>query len=159
MKISDFLFGLLYVLLGASVLIYALSLPPLIGQRYGAGAFPGILGFGFVVGGIALTWRGYRAGDTGTGIIAIAPWVRDPTLLVNVLLALGAILGYVILDEYVGFVPLAFVILMTFFLRSGVPLLKSTLIAVLTIVFIQISFVTLLRVPLPRGILDSLLMW
>ena len=78
-------------------------------------------------------------------------------LLANVLLTLGAIIGYVILDEYVGFALLGFAILMLFFLRFGVPAFKGAIIAALMIVFIQISFVSLLRVPLPRGILDRLL--
>ncbi len=46
---------------------------------------------------------------------------------------------------------------MLFFLRFGVPAFKGAIIAALMIVFIQISFVSLLRVPLPRGILDRLL--
>jgi hypothetical protein len=49
------------------------------------------------------------------------------------------------------------VAVMLFFLRFGVPAFKGAIIAALMIVFIQISFVSLLRVPLPRGILDRLL--
>ena len=157
MQISDFLFGLLFALLGASVFAYAASLPTMPGQRYGAGAFPAVLGICFIVGGGMLCWRGYRRGEVDAGIAGLAPWTRDPALLTNVLLTLGSIIGYVILDEYVGFAPLAFAILMMFFLRFGVPVLKGAVIAALMIVFIQISFVSLLRVPLPRGILDRLL--
>jgi putative tricarboxylic transport membrane protein len=157
MRISDLLFGLLFALLGVGVFIYALWLPSMPGQRYGAGAFPAVLGASFFAAGGLLSWRGYRQGDVASGIAGLAAWARDPALLANVLLTLGAIIGYVILDEYVGFALLGFAILMLFFLRFGVPAFKGAIIAALMIVFIQISFVSLLRVPLPRGILDRLL--
>ena len=59
--------------------------------------------------------------------------------------------------DAIGFAPLAFAILMVLFLRFGVPPLRGAVIAALTVLFIHLTFVTLLRVPLPGGLIDRLL--
>ena len=61
------------------------------------------------------------------------------------------------LGEYYGFILLSLAILLILFWRLGVPLLRAGLIALLATAFIQISFVNVLRVPLPGGLLDRLL--
>jgi putative tricarboxylic transport membrane protein len=109
-----------------------------------------------VCGGI-LVWRGFASGELKSDLVAIAPWVRDRYLLTNVVIALALIIAYVLLDDYVGFAPLAFAILMVLFLRFGVRPLRGAVIAAFTVLFIHLTFVTLLRVPLPGGLIDRLL--
>ena len=48
MKLNDAVFGALFVALGAFVLWRVQGFPPIPGQQYGAGAFPGVIGAGFV---------------------------------------------------------------------------------------------------------------
>ena len=50
-------------------------------------------------------------------------------------------------------------ILIILFWRLGVEWKKNILIAVLATAFIQLSFANILRVPLPRGLLDRVLWW
>ena len=121
MRISDLLFGLLFALLGVGVFIYALWLPSMPGQRYGAGAFPAVLGAHFFAAGGrslgAATGRAtsHRASPGWRhGRVTLPCWPTSCSHWVR-------FIGYVILDEYVGFALLGFAILMLFFLRSGVP--------------------------------------
>ncbi len=58
MKFSDLLIGAVLILIGAGVLAYGLSLPPLAGQRYGAGLFPILLGCCFAGFGSRFAWVG-----------------------------------------------------------------------------------------------------
>jgi urea transporter len=63
----------------------------------------------------------------------------------------------VVLEERVGFIPLAIAILLVLFLRQRVPLRRSVVIAVAATIAIQFAFSDLLRVPLPRGLLTDIL--
>jgi putative tricarboxylic transport membrane protein len=158
MKFSDLLIGTVLIIVGAGVLAYGLTLPPMPGQRYGAGLFPMLLGgcfAGFGTRFALIGWRERRA--RGTAMVSLADWARDTRLVNNILLVLALIVAYVLLSERIGFVLLSLAILMMLFWRLGVAPLRAALIAVLATAFIQISFASGLRVPLPRGLLDRVL--
>ena len=157
MKFSDLLIGTVLILIGAGVFAYGLSLPPLVGQRYGAGLFPILLGCCFAGFGARFAWVGWRERREGTPLVLLAGWARDARLVGNMLLVLALIIVYVLLSQRIGFVLLSLACLMILFWRLRVPLLRSALIAVLATAFIQVSFVNVLRVPLPGGLLDRLL--
>ena len=146
------------MIIGVGVLSYGLTLPPMVGQRYGAGLFPMLLGCCFVGFGLRFAWTGWREHRVhGVPTVTLAGWAREPRLVGNMLLVLALIVVYVTLSQRIGFVVLSLAILMILFWRLGVPPLRSALIAVLATVFIQISFADVLRVPLPRGVLDRIL--
>ena len=158
MKISDLVSGLFLVALGLGILGYGLALPPMPGQRYGAGLFPILLGIALAGFGGQLARQGWKQRSTsGAPLVIWDDWARNPRLAVNMLLVLGMIIIYVTLSERIGFVVLSLAMLMGMFWWFGIPLLRSVVIAVLTTAFIYIGFVRFLRVPLPRGILSGLL--
>jgi putative tricarboxylic transport membrane protein len=160
MKFSDLLTGLFLILLGGGVTAYGYTLPPMPGQVYGAGLFPMLIGVCFMGFGAHLARQGQIARRAaGTPLVAIDDWARDHRLLVNMALVLLLIIAYVVFSTRIGFIPMSLATLIILFWRLGVKWKQSILIAVVSTVFIQISFSSVLRVPLPRGILDRLLWW
>jgi len=156
MRISDVISGALFLALAIFIFVYAQALPPMPGQRYGAGAFPTLIALG--LGGFSLlmivqAWR-RRA---GTRWIELADWARDRRNLGNFVLALVLILVYVFFSERIGFIPLSIAILLILFWRQGVSWKSGAIVAVAATLAIQVAFSDLLRVPLPRGILTNYL--
>ncbi len=156
MKVSDVISGALFLALAVFIFVYAQTLPPMPGQRYGAGVFPTVIALG--LGGFSLlmmvqTWR-QRA---GTRWIELAPWARDRKTVGNFLLAMALILVYVFFSDRIGFIPLSIAILLILFWRQGISLRKGAIVAVAATLAIQIAFSDWLRVPLPRGLLTDYL--
>ena len=143
-------------MIGAGVFAYGLSLPPMVGQRYGAGLFPILLGCCFAVSG-CVRLAGWREHRTSPPMVALADWARDRRLVGNMLLVLALIVVYVMFSQRIGFVLLSLAMLMILFWRLHVPPLRTALIAMRATLFIQVAFADLLRVPLPRGLLDRIL--
>jgi putative tricarboxylic transport membrane protein len=156
MKVSDLAAGLVFAVFGLALLAYGASLPPMPGQRYGAGLFPILLGLCALGGGAALAWSGARR-RAREPFVAAAPWARDRRLVGNFALALGLILLYVLASERIGFIPLSIAMLLALFLRLGVPFARGAVIAVVATAVIQVVFARGLRVPLPRGLLEGLI--
>jgi len=157
-KVSDLLVGLASVVFGLAVLGYGVTLPPMPGQRYGAGLFPILLGAGFAICGALVArkgWRGRR--DSHAPLVALADWARDRYLVGNLLVVLGLILVYVLFSERIGFIPLSIAILIALFLRLRVPPVRSVVIAVAATALIYVAFARFLRVPLPRGLLEGII--
>ena len=156
MKVSDVISGAIFLALAVFILIYAQTLPPMPGQRYGAGAFPTLIALG--LGGFSLmmmaqAWR-RRA---GTRWIELADWARDGRTLGNFLLALALILLYVFFSDRIGFIPLSIAILLILFWRQGISIRTGAIVAVGATLAIQVAFSDLMRVPLPRGLLTNYL--
>jgi putative tricarboxylic transport membrane protein len=60
-------------------------------------------------------------------------------------------------SETVGFIPIAFLFLLTLFVWLGVRLISGVIIAAVATLAIHWFFSTMLRVPLPRGWLNTIL--
>jgi putative tricarboxylic transport membrane protein len=160
MKFSDLLTGLFLVLLGGGVTAYGYTLPPMPGQVYGAGLFPTLIGVCLAGFGLHLARQGFIARQmTGMPFVVIDDWARDHRLLVNMALVLILIVAYVLFSTRIGFIPMSLGILMILFWRLGVEWKRNVLVALLATAFIQVSFSNILRVPLPRGLLDRVLWW
>jgi len=82
---------------------------------------------------------------------------REPWRLGSFLLMLGLLLLYILASETVGFIPIALVFLGALFLWLGVRPVMAIVTAVAATLVIHWFFSTLLRVPLPRGWLNSIL--
>jgi putative tricarboxylic transport membrane protein len=157
MKVSDALSGAFFLALAAFIFVYAQTLPPMPGQRYGAGAFPTLIALGLGGFSLLLIAQAWRRRAAGWRWIELAPWARERRTLGNFALALALILVYVLLSNRVGFIPLSIAILLILFWRQGVPLGRGALVAVLATLAIQVAFSDWLRVPLPRGVLTDVL--
>jgi putative tricarboxylic transport membrane protein len=154
MKLNDAVFGALFAALGAFVLWRVQGFPPIPGQQYGAGAFPGVIGAGFVAVGVLLVLFGLRRR-------AAVPWLRlaDWTRSARHLGALGAVVlgvvAYILWADDLGFLLLAPVLLGTWLLVLRVRPALAIVVAIAASLVIWFAFYKLLRVPLPWGVLKS----
>lgn len=83
--------------------------------------------------------------------------MRRPARLASFALMLGAMVFYLIASEPLGFIPTAFLIQLVLFLWFGVRPVMALIVAAAITIAVQYFFGSLMRVPLPRGILDSVL--
>lgn len=149
MKINDAIFGVLLVALGAAVLWHVQGYPKIPGQQHGAALFPGVVAAGFVVCGVLLIASGLRS--RAEGWFAPGAWMRAPRQIVAFVAVVGGIAAYILLADAVGFLLLAPVLLVVWFVALGVRWTTAIVAAILTTIVIWYAFYKLLRVPLPWG--------
>ena len=157
MRANDAINGFVLILLAIVMIAMTSTFPAFPGQPYGPSLFPRVLGTLLIICGVLLVWRGLAERRAGARWVDMAPWTREPWRVVSFFLMLGSLLLYILVGETVGFIPIAFVILLAMFLWFGVKPLNAVIIAVIATFVIHWFFASLLRVPLPRGLLDSIL--
>lgn len=157
MRANDALSGLVIIVLSLAMIALTLSFPAFIGQKYGPALFPRILATTLTVCGFVLMWNGITSKKPGAKWIELAPWVRDPWRLTSFILVLALLLLYILVSETVGFIPIAFLFLLTLFVWLGVRPVNGIVIAAVATLGIHWFFSTMLRVPLPRGWLNTIL--
>jgi putative tricarboxylic transport membrane protein len=156
-RANDAISGLLLIVLALAMMALTISFPAFPGQKYGPSLFPRILGTGVIVCGLFIIWNGLRARRAGAPWVEIAPWVYDPWRVTSFLLTLAMLLLYIVASETVGFILIALVFLGSLFLWLGVRPVTALVVTVVTTFTIQYFFGTLLRVPLPRGLLTNIM--
>ena len=152
MKINDAIFGAIFALLGAVILVHVQGFPNIPGQQYGAAIFPGLVAAGFVVCGLLLVVTGLRA-RAEQPWFAAGPWLRMPRQVVAVTVIVLGVAVYLALAERVGFLIVAPALLLAWFRVLGVRWPVALVAAVLTTLLMWYAFYKLLRVPLPWGVL------
>ena len=157
MRANDAINGFILILLAVVMIAMTSTFPAFPGQPHGPSLFPRVLGTLLIICGVLLVWRGLAARRAGAGWVEMAPWTRQPWRVVSFFLMLGSLLLYIMVGETVGFIPIALVILLAMFLWFGVKPLNAVIIAVIATFVIHWFFASLLRVPLPRGLLDTIL--
>lgn len=157
MRANDAISGLVLIVLAAAMLALTAGFPDFPGQKYGPALFPRILGVGLIACGAILVRKGFAARRDGAPWVEIAPWVHDPQRLTSFLLVIAMLLLYVLAADTVGFIPIALIFLGGLFLWLGVRPLTAALTAIATTFAIHWFFGSLLRVPLPRGWLTTIL--
>ena len=157
MRANDILCGLALIVFSLAMIALTLTFPDFPGQRYGPSLFPRILGAGLVVCGAALVHNGLAARRAGAPWFELAPWTRDPWRVTSFLLTLALLLVYILASETIGFIPIALLFLLTLFVWLGVRPVPAVVTAVATTIAIHWFFSTMLRVPLPRGLLNAIL--
>ena len=151
MKISDLLAGLLSVGAGLLIAGYASTFPPMPGQPVGPGLFPTVVGCGFILFGAALA----VAGRGSRPLLVVEPWAARPRAIGSFALVVGVLLFYAATVHALGFFVTAFLGLAVLFFAFGVRPAWIAPIAVLVTAVIHYGFYTLLRVPLPWGVLEG----
>jgi putative tricarboxylic transport membrane protein len=156
-RANDALSGLVLIILAAAMIALTASFPSFPGQKYGPSLFPRILGSGIIICGALLVWRGLAQRRAGAPWIEIAPWMREPWRALSFVLVIAMLILYILAAETIGFIPIAIVFLLALFLWLGVRPLSATLISIITTLVIFYFFASMLRVPLPRGLLTNFL--
>ena len=152
MKLNDAIFGVLLLVLGGLVLFAVQGFPKIPGQPVGPALFPGLIATGLCVTGAALVVKGWRA-RAAEPWLTWEDWVRSPRHLVALLVLLGSVVFYIAAANALGFLPIAFIILLANLLVLRVAPGRAVLVAVIATLVIHFAFYKLLRVPLPWGVL------
>lgn len=153
MKVNDAISGVFFILFGILIFYLTRDFPVMPGQKYGADLFPRLIGFFMGLGGIALIIRGVRTRN-GAPWAAALDWVSSPRHVMNFFLVIAVLIFYILISNMLGFIPTAFICLMTLlaWLRGAAYWKSSALISIIAVMVIQQFFGEFLRVPLPWGI-------
>ncbi|MDP3408448.1 tripartite tricarboxylate transporter TctB family protein [Bosea sp. (in: a-proteobacteria)] len=155
MRFNDAVVGTAFLLIAGAMIAMTFTFPAFPGQNYGPSLFPRIIGGGIVMCSLLLILREWRSG--GRPWLVLEDWARRPAPLASFALMLGAMVFYLLASEPLGFMPTAFLIQLVLFLWFGVRPVMALIVAAVMTIAVQYFFGSLMRVPLPRGILDSVL--
>jgi putative tricarboxylic transport membrane protein len=152
MRINDAILGAVLLVFSLVVGLYARSFPAIPGQEYGASVFPTWISIALGLCSIVLIAGGMRQWAE-TGAVALEPWARSGHHLRTLVITIALVVFYILASTPLGFIPTAFIALAILFAVLGVkPLLVPVLAAGVTMVM-HYGFYSLLRVPLPWGVL------
>jgi putative tricarboxylic transport membrane protein len=141
--------GLALALLGMAVMWSARAFPNVPGQKLGAGFLPMLVGAGLLVCALALLARSLRgAAQAGQAVDEARREHFGSSLVI-----IGAVIGYIVLADPLGFLIVAPLCLVATFLALRVKLSHALLWALAGTIVVHIAFYKLLRVPLPWGVL------
>jgi putative tricarboxylic transport membrane protein len=153
MKLSDSMWGMLCIALGAAVLIHVQGFPAMPGQKYGPAVFPGLIAAGFVACGLLLIARGIK---TKAALVEGMDWTRSRTHMLRFAGLVAAIIFYIFASEALGFLLTGTLTLFGLFALFGVALPRAAVTALLATLAIHFLFYKVMRVPLPWGVLTSI---
>jgi putative tricarboxylic transport membrane protein len=152
-KLGDSLSGLLVSLLGAAVVWQSRTFPSIPGQTIGPALFPGIVGVGLVLMGLALLVSGRRRPEA---VWALDEDMRRPRMAINFGIVLCAVLAYALVVSRLGFFITAALLLAVLLSAFGVGVRRTVVLAAILPFVLHYMFYTLLRVPLPWGLLERI---
>ena len=149
MRTSNTVIGVLLIIFACIVLIHVQSFPTLENGYPGPALFPEVLCVLFIGCGIGLVIQGIRRREKvlkfDLGTITLAGWI-------NIVFVLGAVVCYIFLAEFLGFLIFSFVILMILMKWLKVKTLPSLAMSVVVTLAIYMLFAKILLVPLPWGL-------
>ncbi len=154
MRFNDFVTGATMIVAALFVIAMTLSFPAFPGQNYGPAVFPRLLASLLILCGALLMIRGFAAWRAGEPLATLPEWARDPANVVSALLVLASALAYIFVLDAVGFVPLTVVVLIVLFLWFRVKVPVAVVTALVAAFGVNWFFASLMRVPLPRGLMD-----
>jgi putative tricarboxylic transport membrane protein len=154
MRLNDALLGA--ILLGFAGWVWWMTtfFPSFPGQDYGPNLFPRILAIGIAVCALLLVLRGLRHRGR---LITFDDWVTEPARLLSVLSMPAATLFYILASDALGFIPTAFLLLAALFLWFRTRIVVAVPVAAGMTLVLHWFFAGMMRVPLPRGLMDPFL--
>lgn len=155
MRLNDAVFGFALLIFALAVIAYSQTFPATFGQSYGPDLFPVLIGSGLAVCGLVLMLRGWSARKT-VPWVELGPWAQDRQKLVTFFLIPAALVFYILLSDFLGFLPTALLILFVLLRRFSVAPLNALGIACVTTLLIHTVFARFLLVPLPWGLLQPI---
>ena len=150
MKFNDVLLGLLVLAGGIAIYVSSLGFTAIPGQAYGAETMPRTLSLLCVCLGLFITVRGVAASGWRPGI-TFADWAHSPASMIALAITILAIVAYIVLSPPLGFVPVAFAVLLVLMLTLRTAPLTALLVSLVAVIVVQQAFGRILLVPLPRN--------
>jgi putative tricarboxylic transport membrane protein len=154
MRLNDAVLGAILLAFAGWVWWLTTFFPSFPGQDYGPNLFPRILALGIGICAAMLTLRGLRARGR---LVTFEDWVRDPARVLSFLAIPGAVLFYIFASDWLGFIPTAFAILLVLFLWFRTRTVVALPVAAGVTLVMHWFFAGMMRVPLPRGLMDPFL--
>jgi putative tricarboxylic transport membrane protein len=156
-RVNDAVIGVVLVLFALAMIVYTRTFPAMPGQDYGPALFPTLIGIGFIICGVILIASGLlrlRIEPLFTG----GAWLRSPHHLIDFLAVIAGLGLYILISDWLGFIPTAFLLLFGWLVlfRGGKPV-SSAAIALGATLVVDYAFSDLLLVPLPPGLMLPLL--
>ena len=157
MRINDAILGVLTIAVSIFIIIASRSFPALPGVPYGPGMFPTIIAGCMIFGGVILIIKGLW-NLKRTGWLTLEPWAKSLKTYVTLTLIFTVLLFYIFFSEKLGFLITSAIIIYTMLLwtRGRYKFFSSFIISVTFSVIIYLIFVKFMRVPLPPGLLQSI---
>lgn len=147
MRASDLWLGAALLLAGLAILLRARTFPMMAGLPYGPGLFPSIAAVGLMACGGLIALSGWRRGEVAASEpMPSGGWVRMAVVPLSV-----AFFGLML--DRLGFHLTATAALIALFLAFGLGPLRAVPLSVAAALAIHAVFYSLLRVPLPWGVL------
>jgi putative tricarboxylic transport membrane protein len=154
MKANDAITGAIFLVIGIFAFVYAGTFTALPGVKYGPDLFPRLIAGLMGLGGVILIVGSVGRRSGGIPLFTIADWARQPrnhlTLAAVVASIALAWLGFLLS----GFLMLGGLLAVT---RGASKLVSSAIIAAVVTIVIYLIFARLLRVPLPMGVIELLM--
>jgi putative tricarboxylic transport membrane protein len=149
MRVSNTAIGIGLIVFAIAVLFYTRTFPTLEKGYPGPSLFPNVLAVLFIISGITLVVQGVRSGER---ILRFETSGITGSGLINILLALGAIIFYIFLSDFLGFQITSFILLsgLMKWLRVSTP--WSLVMAFGVTLAIYVLFAKILLVALPWGL-------
>jgi putative tricarboxylic transport membrane protein len=154
MRANDAICGLLLLVFAAVMAALTIPFPDFPGQKYGPDLLPRVLAVALAICGVLLIKRGLQARGQGDPWFTRPAWVGVPIKVMRFLLVIAALLFYVFASDPLGFLAVSFVIIAVLAIAFGGRPLWALVAALVATVAINYFFGSIMRVPLPRGILD-----
>jgi putative tricarboxylic transport membrane protein len=158
MKINDALWGAVLLLLAATILVHVQHFPKIPGQNVGPALFPGLIAAGLAVCALLLVVKGFAARKSGGGrqpLVTPDDWLRSPRHVLAFVLVIGVNVFYILIVDWLGFIPTGVIYLSVLFLVFQVRKTWIVPLAIVIALGIHFAFYKLLRVPLPWGLLQG----
>jgi putative tricarboxylic transport membrane protein len=157
LKFNDAVIGIFFILFGGLLFYVTRDFPHMPGQAYGPDLFPRLIGAGMAFAGALLTAKGYNDRREGGAWVAPLDWMRDPRAVSNFVVVVAVLVFYILVSDRLGFLVTGFLCLFVLlaWLRGFASWMSSAVIAAASVLAIQTLFGHLLRVPLPRGLLQT----
>ena len=150
MRLNDAVIGALLLAFAIATFSYARTLPAIPGQEYGAAVFPMLVAVGLGGCGALLLASGLRHWH---GAVVWNDWAQTHHAWAKLASVLALVVTYILAAQVIGFVPTSILLLVIFFMFMGVRWWVAITVAVAATLLIQQTFSSLLRVPLPPGLL------
>lgn len=159
MRVTDALSGAVFLAIGLFIFHTASGFPNPGGMPYGASLLPQLLGAGLMIGGallVILDLLGRRASGTTAALVTLDTELKSPRGLLPVAMVLALVLGQILLAKTFGYLAVSIVGLTLVFLSLRLSVLPAIGLSIAGSLLCWWLFAGLLRVPLPRGLLEGM---
>tara|TARA_R110002020_G_scaffold113518_13_gene261118 strand:- start:9833 stop:10315 length:483 start_codon:yes stop_codon:yes gene_type:complete len=157
-KVNDAISGAIFLVLAILTFVHAGTFPAMRGVAYGPDLFPRLIAVLMGLGGVILIVSGLRS-TARQPWLQLSDWARQPRSYILFAAVVGGVVFYLLAADVLGFMLAAFLMLTTVLAvtRGTTRLGSSAGIAAVVTVLIYMLFAQTLRVPLPHGVLERLL--